>query len=212
MNQRVRVKICGLTRVEDAELAVALGADAIGMVFWPKSPRVVNVAQARLIVRAVPSFVARVGVFVDLPPHDVAAIAADVGLDVVQLHGSESIDDAGRVGERVLKAVTLQTDEAVAEVSAWPPEIIPLVDAHDTDLRGGTGRVANWPRAASLARVRPIVLAGGLHAENVATAMREVQPWAVDVSSGVESAPGIKNADRMRALFAAIDRENHRVP
>jgi phosphoribosylanthranilate isomerase len=203
---RVRVKICGLTRVEDAVLAVDLGADAIGMVFWPASPRVINVEQARAIGRAVPPFVTRVGVFVDMPPHDVGEIAERAGLDVAQLHGDEPIEAYAGIGRRLVKSVSLTADGQVAAAARWPREVTPLVDAHDTDLRGGTGRTANWPRAAKLAAARPIVLAGGLTADNVAEAVRVVVPWGVDVSSGVESAPGLKNPDRLRAFFAAVAR------
>ena len=205
MSARVRVKICGLTRIEDARLAVDLGADAIGMIFWPQSPRVVNVEQARAICCAVPPFVTRVGVFVNLPPHDVAGIAQAVDLDVVQLHGDEDLEVFGRVGRRLLKTVSLTADDRLADVAAWPEHVMPLVDAHDATRRGGTGRVANWPRAALLARRRSIVLAGGLTPDNVGDAIRQVRPWAVDVSSGVERGPGVKSAERLRAFFNEVE-------
>ena len=204
MTPRVRVKICGLTRIEDVKAAVAHGADAIGFVFWPRSPRVVNVEQARQLARSVPHFVSRVGVFVDMPPADVAVIAADVGLDVIQLHGAERAEDYAGAGRRIVKSVSLTSDAEIADVAAWPDNVLPIVDSHDDDLRGGTGRVANWARAASLARRRPIILAGGLTAANVGGATQDVGPWAVDVSSGVEERPGIKSHAKLAAFFDAV--------
>ena len=210
MSARVRAKICGLTRIEDVHLAVTLGADAVGFIFWPESPRVVNVEQARHLAVRVPAFVSRVGVFVNLPPRDVALIAADVGLDVVQLHGEESPSDYAGIGRRLMKSVSLPDAEAIEEIARWPEQVMPLVDSYDRVRRGGTGRVANWPHAAALAARRPIVLAGGLKPENVADGIRAVRPWAVDVSSGVEASPGIKSGERLRAFLGAVDAENGR--
>ena len=210
MSHRVRAKICGLTRVEDVRLAVALGADAIGFIFWPASPRVVTVEQARHLSSSVPPLVARVGVFVNLPPRDVALIAADVGLDVIQLHGEESPSEYAGIGRRLLKSVSLPDDEAVETIAHWPEPVTPLIDSYDPVRRGGTGRVANWPRASALAARRPVVLAGGLTPDNVGEGIRAVRPWAVDVSSGVEATPGIKSPDRLRAFLGAVAAENAR--
>ena len=163
---RTRVKICGVTRAEDAGLAAAAGADAIGFVFWPKSPRAVTVAQASAIWTT-GALVARVGVFVNESPATVREIVREARLTAIQ-------------------RVTL------------------LVDAKDDEKRGGTGRPANWMLAADLARLRPIILAGGLNPANVAGAIEQVQPWAVDVSSGVEAGPGIKRPERLSALFQAL--------
>ena len=199
-----RVKVCGITRVEDARLAVSLGADAIGFIFWPDSPRAVPPAQARVIAAALPPFVTRVGVFVNAAPGAVAGVVADVGLDAAQLHGDEPIAPYLQLGVRLIKVVTLEDDAALEAGAALPGEVTPLVDAPDRERRGGTGRLADWTRAAALAARRPSVLAGGLTPGNVALAVRDVRPWAVDVSSGVEAAPGIKDGDRLAAFFTAV--------
>jgi phosphoribosylanthranilate isomerase len=200
----IRVKICGITRVEDAALAVDLGADAIGFIFWPKSPRFVAPAQAATISRQLPPFVTRVGVFVDASPEEVRSTVASAGLDVAQLHGAENLHDYGDVGARLIRSVALVDEAGVLEAAALPGHVMPLVDTADPVLRGGTGRVANWDRASVLAGQRPIILAGGLTAENLADAVHHVQPWGIDVSSGVEAAPGLKDANRMRALFEQL--------
>jgi phosphoribosylanthranilate isomerase len=202
----MRVKICGLTQAEDAALAVELGADAVGFIFWPKSPRVTTIANVRAIGRALPGFVTRVGVFVNAPPDEVAATAAEAGLDPVQLHGDEDVAQYAGISARLIKGLPLDDDAAVQRVIDLPAEVTPLVDAADRDRRGGTGRLADWSRAARVASQRPIVLAGGLSADNVADAIRQVRPWAIDVSSGVEDAPGVKNAARLRQLFDVLAR------
>ncbi|HVW04192.1 MAG TPA: phosphoribosylanthranilate isomerase [Vicinamibacterales bacterium] len=202
----MRVKICGLTQAEDAALAVELGADAVGFIFWPKSPRVTTIANVRAIGRSLPGFVTRVGVFVNAPPDEVAATAAEAGLDAVQLHGDEDVAQYAGISARLIKGLPLDDDAAVQRVIDLPAEVTPLVDAADRDRRGGTGRLADWSRAARVAAQRPIVLAGGLSADNVTDAIRQVRPWAIDVSSGVEDAPGVKNAARMRQLFDVLAR------
>lgn len=201
---RVRVKICGITRREDADAAVRLGADAVGFVLWSKSPRAATVAEAARIAAALPSFVTRVGVFVNPSLNEVNDAVTRIGLDVVQLHGDESPGAFHTVEARCVKATALESDEDVRSVAAWAPEIMPLVDCADADRRGGTGRVADWTRAARVSFVRPIVLAGGLTAENVREAIAAVRPWAVDTSSGVEERPGIKSVERMERFFAAV--------
>lgn len=200
----IRVKICGLTRVEDAALAIDLGADAIGFIFWPRSPRAIVPDRAASISRELPPFVTRVGVFVDASPDDVRATVETAGLDAVQLHGDENVDDHHDTGARVIRVVSLLDKHDVLKAASLPAHVMPLVDTADPVLRGGTGRVGNWDRAAVLAGQRPIILAGGLTAENVADAIRHVQPWGIDVSSGVEAAPGVKDANRMRALFEQL--------
>ncbi len=201
---RVRVKICGITRSEDARLAVSLGADALGFIFWPGSPRAIAADLAKSIVDAVPRSVTRVGVFVDALPDDVAWLVSRVGLDAVQLHGQEEIRPFEGVGATLVKAVRLETDRDVERAAALPDFVTLLVDAADRRLPGGTGRQADWQRAARLAAGRPIMLAGGLDAGNVADAVRTVRPWAVDVSSGVERYPGIKDPERLTRFFEAI--------
>jgi phosphoribosylanthranilate isomerase len=199
-----RVKICGLTRTEDAELAIALGADALGFVFWPRSPRSVAPSDVRQIIARLPPLVTRVGVFVNASPEDVGRVVRETGIDVAQLHGDERPEAFAAVGARLMKVVTLETDASIETAVAWPPTVMPLVDARDDERKGGTGRVADWERAALLAARRPIVLAGGLTESTIRAAVRRVRPWAVDVSSGVEERPGLKSPARMRAFFAAL--------
>jgi phosphoribosylanthranilate isomerase len=207
---RPRVKICGITRVEDADLAVALGADAIGVVLWEHSPRAITPGQARAIFRALPPFVTRVGVFVDASPATIRAIVDEVGLDAVQLHGDEPVEDYVDLRTRLIKAIALADDGALDAGTSLPPAVTPLVDAADRERRGGTGQLANWTRAAALAAVRPAILAGGLTPANVGQAVRDVRPWGLDVSSGVEEAPGVKSQDRLRAFFEAVRRGEDR--
>lgn len=199
------VKICGITRLEDAEAAVALGAGALGFVFWPKSPRYVDPERARAIVAALPPFVATVGVFVDQPPRLVNGVAARVGLSAVQLHGDEPVDVLDAIDRPIVKALGLGQSMRTEDADAWPSRVRLLIDAHDPDRRGGTGRTVDWDRAAAIARRRPVLLAGGLQAGNVAAAIRTVRPFGIDVSSGVESSPGVKDHARMQALFEAVN-------
>jgi phosphoribosylanthranilate isomerase len=198
-----RIKICGITRAEDAQLAADLGAWAVGFIFWPGSARVIEPRRARDIVRALPPFVTPVGVFVNQPAADVEEIAGFVHLGAVQLHGDERPAMARGLSHRVIKAVPLDADGRALGLDDWPDTLV-LLDAHDPVRRGGTGRAIDWNAAAAVARTRPIVLAGGLTAENVGEAVAQVRPAAIDISSGVEAAPGLKDHMRMRALFAAV--------
>jgi phosphoribosylanthranilate isomerase len=197
------VKICGITRADDAQLAAELGAWAVGFIFWPGSARAIAPARAREIVRGLPPFVTPVGVFVDQAADDIEEIAALVRLGAVQLHGNERPDLARRLSHRVIKAVPLDAAGHALGLDDWPGTLV-LLDAHDPVRRGGTGQRIDWDAAAAIARQRPIVLAGGLTPANVAQAVAQVRPAAIDVSSGVESAPGIKDHARMHALFASI--------
>jgi phosphoribosylanthranilate isomerase len=202
---RVRVKICGLTRLADAALAVEGGADAVGFIFVPSSARCLTRDQAGEITRALPPLVTRVGVFVDMPVADVERIADAAHLDVLQLHGDEDPAMYAALGRRVIKAVALGSVAALETASALDPAVVPLVDAAPADgARGGTGRTADWDLASRLAARRPVVLAGGLTPANVGDAIRRVRPWAVDVSSGVESAPGIKSPEKLRLFLARV--------
>jgi phosphoribosylanthranilate isomerase len=201
---RVRVKICGITRSEDAALAVQLGADALGFVLWPASPRAIGSDRARLIASEVPRAVTRVGVFVDPLPDDVAWLVESLSLDTIQLHGTEAVESYEWIGAAIVKAVRLDTDQDIERAADLPEYVTPLVDASDRRLPGGTGLVADWRRAARLAARRPIMLAGGLVPSNVAEAVRVVRPWAVDVASGVEQYPGVKSAERMTQFFQAV--------
>ncbi|MGE0704479.1 MAG: phosphoribosylanthranilate isomerase [Vicinamibacterales bacterium] len=196
------VKICGITRAEDAALAVELGAGAVGFVFWPGSPRYIEAARARAIVDSLPPFVTPVGVFVNQAPDAVNTVADRARLAAVQLHGDETVADAERIDRPILKAVTpADADRAATE---WPHRIMLLIDAHDAARRGGTGKTTDWSVAAALAARRRTLLAGGLRPENVAEAIARVRPFGIDISSGVEASPGIKDHDRLRALFQAV--------
>jgi len=199
-----RVKICGITRVEDAALAVDLGAAAIGFVLWPGSPREVSSDTARTIAEALPPQVDLVGVFVDQPPDVVAELVKAIGLDAVQIHGDRDVEEYRSVGALLIRAMPLETDADVTSAEGLASDVALLVDAADRVKWGGTGRRANWTRAAEVARRRPVILAGGLTPETVREAVEMVHPWAVDVSSGVEDAPGIKSADRLRRFFDAV--------
>jgi phosphoribosylanthranilate isomerase len=202
------VKICGVRRAEDAAAAVALGANALGFVFWADSPRFIDPYRALAITRTLPAFVAPVGVFVNQPLSYVNDVASLVGLHAVQLHGEEAIDYARQVERPVIKAVSADGNVG----AAWPPSITLLVDAADAVRRGGTGTTADWAFAARLARTRRVLLAGGLTPENVAGAIAAVEPFGIDVSSSVEDSPGVKNSSRLAALFAAVrEAETRRV-
>ncbi len=203
-----RVKICGLTSVEDARLVVEAGASAVGMIFWPDSPRGVSVAQAREIARVIPPFVQRVGVFVNATPDEAQEVASAVGLDALQLHGDEEPDAWAAVRWPLVKALTLSTYAG----SGWLTRARAiLLDAHDPVRRGGTGQRIDWAAARHLAGDRPFVLAGGITPDNVEAAIAQAAPSAIDVASGVESAPGRKDPARVAALFAAVRRaDSHR--
>jgi phosphoribosylanthranilate isomerase len=145
-----------------------------------------------------------VGLFVNQPADEVNAVAALVGLGAVQLHGDETIEYAALMERPVVKALPIGEATSVADVDAWPARVVPLLDAHDPDRRGGTGRMVDWALAASVAARRPVLLAGGLRPDNVAEAIARVRPFGVDVSSGVESTPGVKDHDRLKAFFEAV--------
>jgi phosphoribosylanthranilate isomerase len=195
------VKICGITRVEDALAAAEAGANAIGFIFWPGSPRFIDPYRARRIAAALPRLVTTVGVFVDQPVEYVAGVANLVPLGAVQLHGGETPAYAASLGRPVIKAVQPGGD---ALEDQWPANVTLLLDARDPIRKGGTGQTIDWDAAAATAARRPALLAGGLTPENIGEAIVRVRPFGIDVSSGVEQAPGIKNHERLRALFKAI--------
>ncbi len=203
---RVRVKVCGLTSVDDARAAAEAGADAVGLVFWPRSPRAVTAAAAREIAAALPPFVARVGVFVDASAVEMGRLADEVGLDVLQLHGQEPLAILEGLPRRALKAVQVESEEQLAQALAWAAAGAGLlVDARGGSAPGGTGRTCDWSWARRLRERAPFVaLAGGLTPENVGAALASVAPHALDVSSGVESAPGRKDPRRLRDFVAAV--------
>jgi phosphoribosylanthranilate isomerase len=200
-----RVKICGITRAEDALLAAQLGASAIGFIFWPGSSRFIEADKAREIVQVMPASVLPVGVFVDQPAREVQEIAKQVGLGAIQLHGHESVDYALGLMEPVIKAVPVSQGFDLAALDLIPDSITVLLDAHDPVRHGGTGRTIDWTVAARAAARRPVMLSGGLNPDNVRAAVSAVRPYGIDLSSGVESSPGVKNHASLRALFDALE-------
>lgn len=204
------VKICGITSLQDAEAAVEAGAAALGFVFWPKSPRFIDPHRARAIVSSLPPFVAPVGVFVNQPAAHVRGVAALVRLGAVQLHGDEDVLYVAGMDCPVIKAVSI--DDEPDRIDIWPRRTTLLLDAHDPLSRGGTGRTIDWSAAAPIAARRRTLLAGGLTPDNVAEAVARVQPFGIDVSSGVERSPGVKDHVRIRALFEALRDSAERDP
>ena len=198
------IKVCGITRLDDAEAAIDAGAGALGFVFWPNSPRFIDPHRARAIVGALPPFVTAVGVFVNQPPDYINGVASLVRLAVVQLHGEERVGDLAHIARPVVKAIPVNGSAEPAGVDAWPAGVTLLLDVHDTEKRGGTGRTIDWGGAARIAFRRRALLAGGLTPDNVAEAIERVRPFGIDVSSGVERSPGIKDHGRLRAFFEAV--------
>jgi phosphoribosylanthranilate isomerase len=201
----LRVKVCGITSEDDARRAVRHGADAVGFLLWERSPRAVSLERVAAISRSLPPFVWKVGVFVDATPDEVEYATAMCRLDVAQLHGDEDVEKYRHLAVRLVKAIGMAGPDDVARALALPKDVMPLVDAHDPVLRGGTGQPASWVHAAEVACARPMILAGGLNAENIADAVVAVRPWGVDVSSALEDEPGVKNAKKLAVFFAAVE-------
>jgi phosphoribosylanthranilate isomerase len=192
------LKICGITRLVDALHAVREGATALGFVFWPDSPRRISPEQAREIIAVLPSEVTPVGVFVNEPPDGVRDVVNTTGIKAVQLHGDEVAHDFDFLECPILRSVTLE--EMSERSRRWPAGTTWLLDAADRVRRGGTGVPIDWSRAYAVARHNKVVLAGGLTPSNVEEAIRTVQPFGVDVSSGVESSPGIKDVEKVASF------------
>lgn len=206
--ERTRVKICGITRPEDALAAANAGADAIGLVFYPQSRRAVTVPQAQAIRRALPPFVSVVGLFVNPEPELVRKYLDALPLDLLQFHGDESASFCNSFGHPWIKAVRVRDAGVVAEAQkTYHAAIGLLADAYDPEQYGGTGRTFNWEWLPSSPAL-PLILAGGLNADNVGAAVRRVRPWAVDVSGGVEDAPGIKSAVLIQKFIREVI-QNH---
>ena len=201
----VKVKICGITNLEDAQLAVELGADALGFNFYKKSPRYIEPSRAKLIIEELPPLVSTVGIFADeFSPERISSIAHAVGLDAVQLHGSESPEYVKKVDElRVIKAFRVDGNFDLALLSLYSAGAY-LLDSYDPENAGGTGRVFDWEIAIAAKAYGRIILAGGLKAENIVDAIGRVRPYAVDICSGVESVPGKKDHLKMTALFHQV--------
>jgi phosphoribosylanthranilate isomerase len=203
---RVRVKICGITNWPDARLAVDLGVDALGFNFYAASPRSVSPAAAWDIIRRLPPFVAAVGVFVDWPADVVTALADALRFDAVQLHGRETPATARDIAakHKVIKAFGVGPTFKLSELARYPAASAFLLDGFKQGLHGGTGHTADWSIARKANRSGHIILAGGIKPSNVAQAIAEAQPWAVDIASGVEKRPGKKDTGALRELMAEI--------
>ncbi|MEM9071771.1 MAG: phosphoribosylanthranilate isomerase [Myxococcota bacterium] len=204
MRQSTHIKICGLTSLEDAHAAVEAGADALGLNFWPGTPRRIDRRVAAAIASEFRGLVELVGVFVDAPAEDVRSLRADLGLDWVQLHGAESAEEVAALGPRAYKAVGVRDAADVSAALRFPGPRL-LLDARvEGAMPGGTGVAFEWDLAVEVAKHRELTLAGGLNPDNVAEAVRRVQPARVDVASGVETRPGVKDVNAMRAFVEAV--------
>jgi phosphoribosylanthranilate isomerase len=202
----VRSKICGITRIEDALLAVAAGADALGFVFYSKSPRAVSIEQARGIIAALPPFVTTVGLFVDADRSELTALLEGLPLDLLQFHGDETPADCTGYGRPYIKALRVKPGDDIAQLAA-PYEDASgiLLDTFVSGIPGGTGAAFDWslvPHNLS----KPVILAGGLTPQNVLAAIEQVRPYAVDVSGGVEASKGIKDAGKVEAFLREVRR------
>ncbi len=201
---KTQVKICGVTNVADALAAAEAGADMIGLNFYEKSPRYISFATASEISRALPPFVLRVGVFVNPEESQVVEAIAACGLNLLQFHGDEDSDFCTQFGLMSVKALRVRDAESLQTLENFNTDAF-LLDAYSKSGLGGTGEKFNWDLAVAAQKFgKPIFLAGGLTPENVADAVKQVRPFAVDVSSGVESAPGKKDAAKVRAFIAAV--------
>ena len=204
MTARVRIKFCGMTRVADVCVAVALGVDAIGLVMTRKSARFVNLDRAVEIRAAVPPFVSAVALFMDDEPAWIRECVATLAPDILQFHGNESAVRCACYDRQYLKAVAMGGgDDVNAVVEQHPDAAGFLLDGHSAGESGGSGREFDWTRIPRGMRL-PLILAGGLTCDNVAAAIRTARPFAVDVSSGIESAPGIKDANKMQRFVEAV--------
>ena len=202
MIMQVKVKICGLTREHDVEASVAAGADAIGLVFVTGSLRNLSIDQARRLVQRVPAFVTVVGLFLDAPGEFVSRVLGAVPIDLLQFHGTESADYCAQFHKRYIKAINVKNAASVATAEKQYAGCAGLLlDSHTPGQLGGTGAVFDWSMIRPA--TKPLILAGGLNADNVDRAVREIRPWGVDVSSGVESSPGTKDAGKIIRFVAA---------
>lgn len=204
------MKVCGLTRVGDAERAVAAGAWAVGMILWPQSPRHVQLQRAAELADATRRSAEVVGVFVDQPLDEVVGLTDEIGLSIVQLHGNEGLQYCKtvrrRTGARVIKSFRVQGRDVLREMGSHYDVDFHLLDSYKAGVPGGTGEVFDWDFLAGAPRRGnvPLILSGGLNAENVTSAVETVGPWAVDVASGVERSPGVKDAALIDDFFAAV--------
>jgi len=202
----IEIKICGITDLDDALAAVEAGADALGFIFHPRSPRCVSPQRAKEIIIGLPHGVAKVGVFVNDDPGQVAKIAETCGLDLLQLHGDETPEYCRRFpASMLIKAFSPRTAKDIEAEADYPVRAI-LVDASVPGLYGGTGKTSNWDLARMIGESFPLILSGGLNSGNIRDAIASVSPHAVDINSGVESSPGRKDHDKIRGIIEIIRR------
>lgn len=205
---RVRVKICGVRSLEEAEVAIEAGADALGFNFWPRSPRYIAPDAARRVIEQIPPLIYAIGVFVNEDRHRVAEIVSGVGLNAAQLHGDETPEFCAGLGPiKIIKAIRVTEDLDCASINNYPVSAI-LLDTGVKGSYGGTGKRFDWNTAVEAKRYVRIILAGGLTVENVAEAVVSVNPFAIDVCSGVEAEPGRKDPDKLRRFMAEVARAN----
>lgn len=204
---RTRIKICGLTNVEDTCAVVAAGADAVGFVFAPLSPRRLETSLAQVLAATVPAFVDRVGLFQDQDAEEVATVLDQVPVSLLQFHGSETASYCKQFGLPYIKAVSMNDPNALSQAERAHPEAAGLVlDSHQAGQAGGTGQLFDW--SAIQKSEMPLIIAGGLNPDNVFDAVSRFSPWAVDVSSGVEKSVGIKEQALVRKFIAEVERGN----
>ncbi len=203
---RTRVKFCGLTRYEDIQQACQLGADALGLVFYPPSPRAVTIEQSISILRDLPPFVSLTALFVDPDPAFVASVLAQLPVSLLQFHGQENKPFCEQFARPYIKAIAMRDDcDILAEISHWDSALGLLVDTYKAGIAGGSGEVFNWDRLPPPEqRTKPLILAGGLDSTNVNIAIEQVRPWAVDVSGGIEMHKGVKDHVKMTDFITQV--------
>jgi phosphoribosylanthranilate isomerase len=198
------VKVCGITSYEDAAMVLDHGVDALGFNFFPRSPRYISPMAARKIIECLPPLTVNVGLFVNTPPEDVAEMARVAGVQVIQLHGDESPEYCRKLWDwPLIKAVRIGSGPIEASLQEYPVRAF-LLDSKDDVLFGGTGTSFDWSRALDIKNIRPVILAGGLQPDTVGEAIRTAIPYAVDVCSGVERAPGKKDAKKLRIFMSEV--------
>ena len=202
-NLQIKVKICGMTQLKDALFAVEQGVDAVGFIFYKKSPRAVTMKTVREIITKLPPLVDTVGVFVNESAERVNKIADYCGLDLVQLHGEESPAFCRKIHRRVIKAFRVKDLQSIKQLEKFPVSGF-ILDTFSDDLYGGTGKTFDWNLALPAKKMGPVILAGGLTPRNILQAVRQVRPYGVDVCSGVEKSPGIKDLEKVRAFLKNI--------
>ena len=210
--QRTRVKVCGITRQQDLMAAYRAGADAIGLVFFNKSPRAVTAEQANTILNSIPPFITRVGLFVNAEPEFIRSVLDTVYLDVLQFHGEETNNQCVAYDKPFIKAIRVsESTDLNAKIAEYPDTMAILLDSYVKGVKGGTGITFNWNQIPNQ-RSKPIILAGGLNPENVAKAITQVNPDVVDVSGGVESEPGIKDHNLIKAFIQEVNYASRQSP